>query len=97
MKNYVINVIKQKASYEKICDIKISPEATLFFPREDSEGKLYVVSDEGEIFYFYEGSYEQLYTTTGTPSCICFDNQGCFYVAENTNNSIYYKNYGTLI
>ncbi len=89
-----INVIRQKALYEKICDFKSSPDATLFNPREDALGVLYVVSNEGEIFSFYEGSYEQLYTLNGgSPSCICFDKNGFFYIAENLNNSIYFKNY----
>jgi hypothetical protein len=93
-----INVIRQKASCEKICDFKINSDATLFFPREDQNGTLYVVSNEGEIFSFYEGSYEQLYTlNSGNPSCICFDNQGCFYVSENMNNCIFYKNHSIIL
>ena len=91
-----LNIIRQKATYEKICEFKTN--GTLSFPREDSNGMLYVVSNTGEIYNFtHEGTSEQTFSlSSGQPCCICFDNYGSLYVAETINNSVLYKNYSKI-
>lgn len=87
-----INIVKQKAIYDKICDFKTN--GSLYFPREDINGTMYVVSQSGEVFYFNEGASEQLYNmNNGQPSCICFDAHGTFYITELSNGAIYYKSH----
>lgn len=83
------NLIRQKANYEKICDFKTT--GSLFFPRENVKGMMYVVSNTGEIFFFNEGTSEQVYSLNGVPNCICYDSSGSFYVAELENPAIFYK------
>lgn len=88
-----INIVRQKALYEKICDFKTN--GNLSFPREDPNGTMYVVSNSGEIFMFNEGTSEQMFNfNNGAPNCICFDSIGNCYFAEISNNAVYIKNYG---
>ena len=51
-------MVKQKATFEKICDLKT--EGCLYFPREDSAGLFYCVSSNGEVFQFSDSSNEQI-------------------------------------
>lgn len=83
------NIVRQKAIYEKVSDFKTN--GSLYFPREDLNGTMYVVSQSGEIFFFNEGTSEQAYSLNGQPNCICFDAYGGIYVAEISNASIYVK------
>ena len=85
----VANVIKQKANYEKICDFKTN--GLLYFPREDQNGVLYVISNSGEVFFFNEGTSEQVFSVNGQPNCMAFDTNNTIYVADNTNNCVFYK------
>lgn len=89
--NSAINIVRQKAMYEKICDFKTS--GALFFPREDSNGTMYVVSQAGEIFCFNEGSSEQIFSMNGQPNCICFDSTGSLYIAEVSCAAVFYKSH----
>lgn len=88
----VSNVIRQKAVYEKICDFKTS--GILYFPREDSLGTLYVISQSGEVFFFNEGTSEQVFSVNGQPNCMAFDTNNTVYIADNTNKCVFYKTNG---
>jgi hypothetical protein len=92
--NSLYNVIRQRATYEKICDFKTN--GSLHFPREDINGSLYVVSQSGEIFNFSEGTSDHLHTMNGQPSCICFDAYGGIYITETFSASLYYKTQCTI-
>lgn len=86
----MMNIVRQKVIYEKVCDFKTN--GYLSFPREDNNGTLYVSSQTGEIFFFSEGTSEQIYYLNNSqPSCICFDAFGGLYVAEILNGTVYYK------
>ncbi len=91
----VSNVIRQKAIYEKICDFKTS--GCLYFPREDINGTLYVISQSGELFFFNEGTSEQVLSINGQPNCMAFDSNNTIYVADFTNGCVFYKTSGKMI
>lgn len=85
----VSNIIRQKAIYEKICDFKTN--GYLYFPREDQSGTLYVISQSGEVFFFNEGTSEQVFSVNGQPNCMAFDSNNTIYVADSTNGCVLYK------
>lgn len=86
-----MNIVRQKAIYEKLCDFKTN--GSLFFPREDVNGAMYVVSNTGEIFMFNEGSSDQVFTINNSvPTSICFDSYGTIYVTDLVNSCVYFKN-----
>ncbi len=86
-------IVKQKMIYEKICDFKTI--GSLFFPKEDSLGNLYVCSNVGEVFQFGEGTSDLVFNIpNGQPNCVCFDNS-TIYVADLNYNMIYFKNLST--
>jgi hypothetical protein len=85
------NVVRQKVPYEKVCDCKTN--GSILFPREDANGTMYVVSNIGEIYSFYEGSSELIYNMPNQQfSSICFDNNGGMYAGELSNGVVFYKN-----
>ena len=91
----VSNVIRQKAIYEKICDFKTN--GYLYFPREDQNGTLYVISQSGEVFFFNEGTSEQVFSVNGQPNCMAFDTNNTIYIADSTNCCVFYKTNGNII
>lgn len=86
-------IIKQKANFEKICDLKT--EGILYFPREDLNGMFHVVSSSGEIFQFNDSSNEQILSLNGTACAFCFDNNGIIYVSDLSTGSIMMKQIST--
>ena len=85
-------IIRQKATFEKVCDFKIQEGKYLLCPREDiSNGTMYCPCTSGEIFSFNEGSSELISTIVGEPFTICFDMSNCIYIAEMNNGTIFYK------
>lgn len=82
-------IIKQKASFEKICDLKT--EGCLYFPREDNSGAFYCVSSGGEVFLFSDSSNEQVMSLNGSINGLCFDNNGYIYVTDLNQCAIFFK------
>jgi sugar lactone lactonase YvrE len=82
-------VVRQKMIYEKICDFKTN--GSLFFPREDINGNMYVVANTGEVFTFNEGSSELIYSIpNGQPNGLCFD-LNTIYVTDLNSSSVLFK------
>ncbi len=89
------SIIRQKATFEKVCDFKIQEGKYLLSPREDlSNGTMYCSCTSGEIFSFNEGSSELITTIVGEPFSISFDMSNCIYISEMNSGTIYYK-YGS--
>jgi hypothetical protein len=57
--NSIANPIRQKANYEKICEIK--SQVNLYSPKEDMNGNMFVASHAGEILSFNEGGVIEPY------------------------------------
>ena len=72
--NSIANPIRQKANYEKICEIK--SQVNLFSPREDNNGNMFVASHAGEILSFNEGGViEPFIPINGQPNSIFYFNK----------------------
>ena len=82
------NIIKLRLNFEKIVDFKIN--GYLYCPREDLEGKMFVVSTAGEICFVNEGVPDQI-DTQCQASCICFDSHGGIYIGDLSTPAIYFK------
>ena len=87
-------IVKQKATYEKICDLKT--EGCLYFPREDSSGIFHCVSSGGEVFQFSDSSNEQIMSLNGMINGLCFDNNGYIYVTDLNQCAIFFKQLSTV-
>ena len=87
-------MVKQKATFEKICDLKT--EGCLYFPREDNSGVFYCVSSGGEVFQFSDSSNEQLMSLNGMINGLCFDNNGYIYVTDLNQSAIFFKQLSTV-
>lgn len=62
------NIVRQKASIEKVCEIRTP--VSLYSPREDSQGNMYVCSHAGEILKFSDNGDIQVFLTIGgQPNC----------------------------
>jgi hypothetical protein len=62
------NIIRQKVIVEKFC--QCSTPISLYSPREDSKGNMYVCSHAGEILKFTdEGDIDVYLTIGGQPNC----------------------------
>lgn len=65
------SIIRQKAVVETVFELKIP--ASLYGPREDANGNLYICSQVGEIIKFNDkGEYVTLQTLSGQPTSIVF-------------------------
>jgi len=65
------NIVQQKANFEKICEFKTKMH--LYSPVEDSNGKLCVTSQSGEILTFTDsGQIEPFLTVGGQPTSITY-------------------------
>ena len=85
-------MIKWKANSEKICDFSIEQGNSLLSPIEDPiTGTLYLISSTGELFTFNEGSSDSHSVFNLEPSCICFDSNGFFYLADYSSSALLYK------
>jgi hypothetical protein len=85
------SIVRHKPNSEKLCEFKA--EGSLYNPREDINGNLYVTCESGEIFQFnHEGMSDPIYTMNNCfPKCVCFDSSGTLYVGELNNSGIYTK------
>ena len=62
------NIIRQKANIETVCELRTT--VSLFSPREDSQGNMYVCSHAGEILRFNDNGEVQVFLTIGgQPNC----------------------------
>lgn len=67
------------ANYERIYQLSVP----LYCPTEDSEGNLFCVSTNGDVFQMnQEGTMEVKFSTGGQPTGIVFDQQGSSFVAD---------------
>ena len=83
-------MIKQKATFEKICDLKT--EGSLYFPREDNSGVFHCVSSSGEVFQFRDSLNEQIVPINGSINSICFKSSGYIYVTDLNQCNIFQTN-----
>lgn len=89
--NSQVNIVKQRATFEKVCDFKIQ-NGYLLCPREDiSNGNMYCICTSGDLFTFNEGSSELVASFNGEPYSICFDSSGTFYMSDLLTNCVFYK------
>ena len=68
----------QTANFEKIFDTAIP----MYCPMEDSDGNLYVVSTNGEVYLVSEGQIQTAFSTGGQPTALVFDNEGSAFIAD---------------
>ena len=55
----------------------------LYCPTEDSEGNLFAVSTNGDVYQMtQEGSMEVAFSTGGQPTGLVFDMQGSSFIAD---------------
>ena len=54
----------------------------LFCPTEDTEGNLYAVSTNGDIYQVQEGQMDIAFSTGGQPTGLVFDPQGSSFIAD---------------
>ena len=72
-------VTQTPANFEKL--FTVAPQ--LFCPTEDSEGTLFAVSTNGDIFHqVSDGQFEVAFSTGGQPTGLVFDMQGSSFVAD---------------
>jgi hypothetical protein len=62
------SIIRQKVVLEKVCELNIP--ISLYSPREDNNGNMFVCSHAGEILRFTDEGDIQVYLTIGgQPNC----------------------------
>jgi sugar lactone lactonase YvrE len=60
----------QVANFERLFQAAVP----LYCPTEDSEGNLYAVSTNGDIYQVNDGQMEVAFSTGGQPTGLVFDN-----------------------
>eukprot|EP00343_Euplotes_focardii_P008888 CAMPEP_0205825480 /NCGR_PEP_ID=MMETSP0206-20130828/25328_1 /ASSEMBLY_ACC=CAM_ASM_000279 /TAXON_ID=36767 /ORGANISM="Euplotes focardii, Strain TN1" /LENGTH=249 /DNA_ID=CAMNT_0053124543 /DNA_START=12 /DNA_END=761 /DNA_ORIENTATION=+ len=75
---------QQAANYERLFQSAVP----LYCPTEDSEGNLYAVSTNGEVYQVTEGQMNVKYSTGGQPTSLVFDNEGSAFIADMGYQSI---------
>ena len=61
--------IATPANYEKLFQLAVP----LYCPTQDSEGNLFAVSTNGDVYQVQEGQIDQAFTTGGQPTGLVFD------------------------
>jgi len=73
------------ANYERLAQMSVP----LYCPTEDSEGNLFCVSTNGDVFLMTpEGSMEVNFSTGGQPTGLVFDMQGSSFIADQAHQAI---------
>lgn len=68
----------QAANYERLFQSAVP----LYCPTEDSEGNLYTVSTNGEVYQVTEGQMNVKFSTGGQPTSLVFDAEGSAFIAD---------------
>ena len=71
-------VSRQPANFEVLFNLAVP----LYCPTEDSEGNLYAISTNGDVYQVTEGQMEVAFQTQGQPTALIFDAQGSSFVAD---------------
>lgn len=70
------------ANYERLNQLGVP----LYCPTEDSEGNLFCVSTNGDVFQVTpEGAAEVTFSTGGQPTGLVFDMQGSSFIADQAH------------
>lgn len=78
-------VSQSPANYERLFQSNVP----LYCPTEDSEGNLFAVSTNGDVFQMTnEGSMEVAFSTGGQPTGLVFDMQGSSFIADMAHQAI---------
>jgi sugar lactone lactonase YvrE len=77
-------VTQTPANFEKIFQLAVP----LYCPTEDSEGNLFAVSTNGDIYQFNDGAHEVAFSTGGQPTGLVFDMQGSSFIADMAHQAI---------
>lgn len=72
------------ANYEKLFQLAVP----LYCPTEDSEGNLFAVSTNGDVYQVSEGQMEVAFSTGGQPTGLVFDQQGSSFIADQAHQAI---------
>ena len=73
------------ANYERLNQLCVP----LYCPTEDSEGNLFCVSTNGDVFQVTpEGAAEVTFSTGGQPTGLVFDLQGSSFIADQAHQAI---------
>jgi sugar lactone lactonase YvrE len=72
------------ANFEKLFQLAVP----LFCPTEDSDGNLFAVSTNGDVYQVNEGQMEVAFSTGGQPTGLVFDQQGSSFIADLAHQAI---------
>lgn len=73
------------ANYERLAQMSVP----LYCPTEDSDGNLFCVSTNGDVFQMTpEGQMEVTFSTGGQPTGLVFDMQGSSFIADQAHQAI---------
>ena len=72
------------ANYERL----FQQNVPLYCPTEDSEGNLFAVSTNGDVYQVTEGNLEVAFSTGGQPTGLVFDMQGSSFIADQAHQAI---------
>ena len=67
-----------QANFEKLFQLAVP----LYCPTEDSEGNLFAVSTNGDVYQVNEGQMEVAFSTGGQPTGLVFDAHGSSFIAD---------------
>ena len=78
-------VQQNPANYERLFQLSVP----LYCPTEDSEGNLFAVSTNGDVYQMTsEGAMEVAFSTGGQPTGLVFDQQGSSFIADMAHQAI---------
>lgn len=72
------------ANFEKLFQLAVP----LYCPTEDSEGNLFAVSTNGDVYQVNEGQMEVAFSTGGQPTGLVFDQHGSSFIADQAHQAI---------
>ena len=72
------------ANFEKLFQVAVP----LFCPTEDSEGNLFAVSTNGDVYQINDGQIEVAFSTGGQPTGLVFDMQGSSFISDMAHQAI---------
>ena len=73
-----------QANFEKLFQLAVP----LYCPTEDSEGNLFAVSTNGDVYQVNEGQMEVAFSTGGQPTGLVFDQHGSSFIADQAHQAI---------
>jgi len=72
------------ANFEKLFQVAVP----LYCPTEDSEGNLFAVSTNGDVYQVNDGQIDVAFSTGGQPTGLVFDMQGSSFIADQAHQAI---------